>query len=306
MRTTLQIMRPFFQVVGALILVGVMNSAVAQDVSIPDSGLDAAIRDALQKPRGPLTAQDLLRLTNLNACCRSISSVAGIETARNLISLDLSKNSLADFTLPLGLTNLAVLILGGNQLTNLTLPAELTHLAFLDLSRNQLTSPTLPPGLTNLVELDLSANQLSTFTFPSSLTNLSELDLSGNQLSTLTLPPDVMQLTNLDLTLNPLTILALSEPLASVNLAETVASLRDQGVFVSSYPRTSQLISPRRTEDGEFTFAVIGPPGVYAVLGSVDFSTWSELGALTNDFGVARFSDTGAALSPHKFYRVRH
>jgi hypothetical protein len=35
-------------------------STVAQEVSIPDPGLNAAIRAALQKPFGPLTEQDLL------------------------------------------------------------------------------------------------------------------------------------------------------------------------------------------------------------------------------------------------------
>ena len=35
-------------------------AALGQEVSIPDSGLDAAIRDALRKPTGPLTQQDML------------------------------------------------------------------------------------------------------------------------------------------------------------------------------------------------------------------------------------------------------
>ena len=48
-------------------------TTLAQDVSIPDPGLDAAIRQALNKPVGPLTAQDLLGLTNLDARSRSIS-----------------------------------------------------------------------------------------------------------------------------------------------------------------------------------------------------------------------------------------
>ena len=42
----------------------------AQEVSIPDPGLNAAIRDALQKPIGPFTTTDLLGLTNLSARSR--------------------------------------------------------------------------------------------------------------------------------------------------------------------------------------------------------------------------------------------
>jgi hypothetical protein len=40
------------------------NAASAQNVDIPDSGLSAALRDALQKPTGPLAEQDMLNPTN--------------------------------------------------------------------------------------------------------------------------------------------------------------------------------------------------------------------------------------------------
>ena len=48
------------------------GSATAQEVVIPDPGLDAAIREALQKPTGPLTEPDLLSLTHLDAPNRNI------------------------------------------------------------------------------------------------------------------------------------------------------------------------------------------------------------------------------------------
>jgi hypothetical protein len=56
------------------ILTCLVFSAGAQEVSIPDPGLSAAIRGALQKPSGPLTEQDMLSLTLLNAGCRNISN----------------------------------------------------------------------------------------------------------------------------------------------------------------------------------------------------------------------------------------
>src|SRR5207245_4043187 len=40
--------------ISTLILTGFMLSARAQEVSIPDPGLNAAVRAALQKPSGPL------------------------------------------------------------------------------------------------------------------------------------------------------------------------------------------------------------------------------------------------------------
>jgi Leucine-rich repeat (LRR) protein len=85
-----------------LVLAGLMTAGLAQEVSIPDPGLNAAIREALQKPNGPLTEQDLLSLTNLDASSRNISNVEGLEAARNLSALYLSNNELTNFTLPDG------------------------------------------------------------------------------------------------------------------------------------------------------------------------------------------------------------
>jgi len=72
MKTTVPLTRPLVPTL--LLLIGFVASTLAQDVtvSIPDPDLNAAVREALQKPTGPLTQQDLLRLTVLNACCRKV------------------------------------------------------------------------------------------------------------------------------------------------------------------------------------------------------------------------------------------
>ena len=95
-------LRTILGVVQALFLTSFLPSALAQEASIPDPGLSAAIREALQKPNGPLTDQDLLSLTNLNACCRNIASAEGLEAALNLTSLVLDRNQLTSFSLPSG------------------------------------------------------------------------------------------------------------------------------------------------------------------------------------------------------------
>src|SRR5262245_57536729 len=77
-------MKNFLRIIAGLLLACVITPALAQTVSIPDPGLDSAVRTALGKPTGPLTQQDLLNLTFLNAQNRSISNLAGLEAARNL------------------------------------------------------------------------------------------------------------------------------------------------------------------------------------------------------------------------------
>src|SRR5436190_4446492 len=110
--------KPVLVVIHLLLAIAFTSLATAQEVIIPDPGLNTAIRGTLQKPAGPLTAPDLLLVTNLSACCRSITNLAGLEAARNLRILDLHSNSLANFVLPAGLPDLKILDLRDNHLTN--------------------------------------------------------------------------------------------------------------------------------------------------------------------------------------------
>ena len=94
-----------------LVAIGDVVSIRAQEVSIPDPGLNAAIREALGIPDGPLTAPDLLNLTNLDASSRNISDLTGLESAGNLVTLQLADNQLGTFSFPsnlVRLTNLGV------------------------------------------------------------------------------------------------------------------------------------------------------------------------------------------------------
>src|SRR5881396_3332049 len=129
--------RTIFYIIPVLVLSGLMH---AQEVSIPDPGLNAAIREALQKSFGPLTEQDLLSLTNLNARSRNVSSIVGLEAARNLVALDLPINRLTNFSLPSELTKLVTLDVSVNPLTNFFLPSGLTNLAVLSLESDGFTS----------------------------------------------------------------------------------------------------------------------------------------------------------------------
>jgi formylglycine-generating enzyme required for sulfatase activity len=205
-------------------------SIMAQEIAIPDSSLDAAVRATLQKPTGPLTQQDLLSLTNLSAISRGITNLQGLGAARNLTTLllddnrltnssfsdeltnltnlavlDLSENRFTALALPDALTNLTNLRIEDGQLRQLTLPAGLTQLSGLRLGFNQLTNLTLPDGMTNLSILSLFNNRLTDLSLSSNLRNLSEIDLDGNQLSSLLLPAGLTKLTTLIVGANQLT-----------------------------------------------------------------------------------------------------
>jgi formylglycine-generating enzyme required for sulfatase activity len=238
MKTVISVIRPVVLV--ALTLATWATSTRAQEVSIPDPGLNAAVRAALQKPTGPLTEQDLLSLTNLDASRRNVGSIDGLQAARNLVGLDLQINLLADFSLPAELTNLLVLNLSDNpltnfllpsgltsltsltmeaaRLTNLDLPAGLSGLTNLDLENNQLAGLNLPSNLTSLVALDLGFNALTSFSLPTGLTNLSTFYFAGNPLTNVVLPPGLSGMTELNLSQNQLTDFTL--PAGMTSLAE--------------------------------------------------------------------------------------
>src|SRR5262245_37068243 len=93
------------KILGALVLCLLANSSRGQTVTIPDTELEKAIREALKKPLEPITASNMAGLTALDASyakrsggipiCGSkwlepIRTLAGLETATNLTALNLA------------------------------------------------------------------------------------------------------------------------------------------------------------------------------------------------------------------------
>ncbi|MGV8150046.1 MAG: leucine-rich repeat domain-containing protein [Alkaliphilus sp.] len=116
---------------------------VAGGIHIPDAGLEVAVREALSKSTGTITAADMEELIHLNAAQRfNIVDLTGLEYAINLITLDLRMNQITDIY-PLGnLTNLVELVLFGNSITDITPLSRLISLDYLHLGWNQISDFT--------------------------------------------------------------------------------------------------------------------------------------------------------------------
>ena len=158
---------------------GAATSAVAtltitlpEFVVIPDAALESSVRAALNKPTGPLTPADLGTLTGLSACGQSISNLAGLEWATNLVSLNVSFNAISNVTGVEGLSRLIQLGLDGNRINDLSPLAGLTNLNSLNLGGNFITNVSALSGLTNLTALSLHRNPLGSL---NPLTNLAGL-----------------------------------------------------------------------------------------------------------------------------------
>ncbi len=248
------------------------------DVSIPDPGLESAIREALQKPTGSLTRDDLLGLTTLDAGRRNITNLEGLEAARNLVSLDLESN----------------------HLTHADIPRELTRLAVLDLRFNFLDACSLPGELANLSSVTLEGNGLTRFSVPSSLAALQSLDLENNQITNVDLPPNLERLASLDLSFNALAVWAIPDGLRHLTTLNLAGNLL--GKF--PYPLAIRMETPQRAASGDVELAVTGPPGVYAILGSTALATWSQAGQATNQVGRVSFMDTSSPFAAARYFRA--
>jgi formylglycine-generating enzyme required for sulfatase activity len=246
---------------------------------------------------------NLKRLGALDLDFNNLQSLELPAGLTNLISFVARDNQLTNLTLRSDMANLSFVDLGQNRLAQLTLPAGLNRLNFLRLPDNKLTSVTLPPSLTNLASLFLQDNQLTNLSLSFDLNQLVQLDLRDNQLTSLTLPTGLTHLITLGVDGNPLTTLVLPEPLAATDLAVTVATLRNQGVNVFTYPLSVQLTRIRQPI-GAFQFALVGPPGDYTILSSTNLASWSAFREVSNPLGSVVITDGGGNLSAQKFYRA--
>jgi len=220
-----------------------------QEVTIPDPGLEAALRAALEKPTGPLLDTELATLTELNAAESEIEDLGGIEFCINLQSAYLYGNQITDLSPLDGLTQLNYLTLDYNQISDLSPLAELTQLSSLSFFVNQISDMSPLAGLTQLYNLNLGGNDISDLSPLAGLTQLSELFLNFNQVSDLSPLAGLTQLSDLSLGDNQISDLsplvaneAIAEntyvnvsgnPLSESACTEQVPALRQRGAAVN-------------------------------------------------------------------------
>lgn len=105
-------------------------------VLIRDPQLELALRNALGIPFTCITRADMLRLTDLNAASFGIQFLDGLETATNLVNLDLKSNFIENITPLRDLDNLVNLNLSFNGIDVIEPISGLDSLRTLDLACN--------------------------------------------------------------------------------------------------------------------------------------------------------------------------
>ena len=117
-----------------------------EEVIFPDTRLEATIRQAIDKPEGPISRSELEAITSLRyrppitaALSKFISDLTGLEYCTNLTDLNLSRTVISDVSLLASLTNLTELNLWKNQITDISPLVTLTNLTEINLAANKIT-----------------------------------------------------------------------------------------------------------------------------------------------------------------------
>ena len=181
--------------VSCLLLTVGVASASAQIVEIPDPNLRHAVREVLALPDEiPLTQQEILRLTRLEAPEKQIKDLTGLEYATNLEWIDVHRNNISDLKPLAELAQLERLGAWVNPISDLSPLTNLTKLRGLDLAGCYISDIAPLANLTQLEWLTLQWQQnhwITDITPLAHLTRLRDLRLSGNRIV------DIRPLTNL-------------------------------------------------------------------------------------------------------------
>lgn len=177
-----------FSSIGLLVIIGgclilPVEAAVKKGVvTFADSNLEAAIREAIDKPEGNIKASDLANLTHLEPGGRGISDLSGIECCAELKGLYIWDNQISDISPLVNLTSLEGLEFGNNQISDISPLADLTSLEHLGLGANEIRDISALENLTYLEHLALGGNKIRDISVLANLTYLESLSLGDNKI----------------------------------------------------------------------------------------------------------------------------
>jgi Leucine-rich repeat (LRR) protein len=152
-------------------------------ITFADPKLEAAVRDAINKPSGPIYGADVVNLKTLDASAMTISSLGGLSRCHNIFNLNLGTNTIANISELATMTCLEWLYLYDNTVSDITPLQNLTKLKGLSLRSNTVSDLTPLASCTMLTDLNVASNSLTDITSLQTCTSLAWLDISGNSIS---------------------------------------------------------------------------------------------------------------------------
>ena len=178
------------------------------EISIPDSSLQAAVRELIAKPTGPIRTSDIISITEIRAEEKGIVSLVGLEAFTSLQVLHIRGNRVQDLSPIAGLSGMITITASGNSISDIDPLGNLTNLGTLTLGDNQIAEIGVLASLPNLVSLYLNGNRITSISALTSLTGLTHLFLAANLLTDVGPIQGLTNLTALSLELNQISDLA--------------------------------------------------------------------------------------------------
>jgi len=195
-------------------------------VTFPDANLETAIREAIDKPEGPIYTFELESLAKLNASKNGISDLTGLGYCLNLQELMLWNNNISDISALADLSNLQNLYLDGNNISDISALASLNNLETLHLYDNDISDISALAGLINLKSLLIDGNNISDISALAGLSNLWGLGLEGNDVSNISALVDNTGLSNGN------SVNLIGNPLSTESINNYIFQLEERGVTV--------------------------------------------------------------------------
>ena len=147
-----------------------------------------------------IAALPSLKHLTLSDC--GLSTIVGLENARNLETLILSNNTVRNLAPLSALQNLKILDLNHNAVTSVSDLSILANLETLDISYNSIVSIDPLESCANLLNLNAAHNRINQISAVSNLTQLKVLNLASNGISDVSYLANCPALVELDISKN--------------------------------------------------------------------------------------------------------
>jgi len=167
-------------------------------IEFPDEALEAVIRELLVSFRGPILAEHLLEISQINGTREGIKDLTGIENCTATTHIWLPDNEIVDLTPVMHLTQLRRLYLSGNKIEDISVLAGLIDLKGFS-AGDAVEDISVVAGMTELTTLAVSG-PFSDISAVANLTLIRTLTFDDSQVSDLSvLANGLTKLTRLNL-----------------------------------------------------------------------------------------------------------
>ena len=165
-------------------------------------------------------------LSSLTLANCSLSTIEGLEGAKNLTYLDLGNNTIRNLDVLSTMTALAELDLQHNAVTDLSALSGLEKLVKLNVSYNALTSLSSLSNCVRLLHLEADNNQLTNLSGVNKLTLLNYLSVDYNDLTDVSSLAGNVELTNLSIASNNIADISALKTLTKLEVFDFSSNLQ--------------------------------------------------------------------------------